>query len=258
MHSKVQSYGLIFGMSWSPANALLAIMLTMPFLIFLILFITLTTQPAEAQMFTVIHQFTGGADGAIPQAGLTNDPAGNLYGITTYGGSDNCQQGCGVVFKLSKLHSAWVLTPIHTFMGMMHGDGANARVQGVVFGPDGSLYGATYGGGGISPRFCLKGCGAVFKLTPTNATRSWTETVLYRFQGVLTDVTPPVILFLMRRGTFTVRRSEAAASVAARSMNCHPPLGVGRKVSSPASRQALVESFPQVEWSSTKAGISMV
>ncbi|MGC9948411.1 MAG: choice-of-anchor tandem repeat GloVer-containing protein [Bryobacteraceae bacterium] len=46
---------------------------------------------------TVLHAFTGGADGGSPYAGLIFDPAGNLYGTTTAGGNDTV----GVVFKLS-------------------------------------------------------------------------------------------------------------------------------------------------------------
>ena len=38
------------------------------------------TQAAQAQTYTVIHNFTGGQDGATPMAGLTMDRAGNLYG----------------------------------------------------------------------------------------------------------------------------------------------------------------------------------
>ena len=57
---------------------------------------------AQAQTFTVIHNFTGGADGAQP-VGLTADPSGNLYGTTGSGGvQGGCLgSGCGVVFKLS-------------------------------------------------------------------------------------------------------------------------------------------------------------
>jgi uncharacterized repeat protein (TIGR03803 family) len=46
---------------------------------------------------TVLHSFTGGADGGIPAAGLTQDSAGNLYGTTFLGGAS----GNGVVFKLT-------------------------------------------------------------------------------------------------------------------------------------------------------------
>jgi hypothetical protein len=46
---------------------------------------------------TVLYNFTGGADGAFPETGVTLDAAtGSLYGTTTYGGNAG-----GVVFELS-------------------------------------------------------------------------------------------------------------------------------------------------------------
>lgn len=45
---------------------------------------------------TVLHTFTGGADGAEPEAGLILDKQGNLYGTTIGGGSF----GIGVVYKV--------------------------------------------------------------------------------------------------------------------------------------------------------------
>ena len=50
--------------------------------------------------FTVLHSFTGGADGAFPAAEvLFRDAKGNLY-RTAYGGGDiSCN--CGTVFKLT-------------------------------------------------------------------------------------------------------------------------------------------------------------
>jgi uncharacterized repeat protein (TIGR03803 family) len=57
---------------------------------------------------TVLHNFTGGADGGGPggpTARVIMDSAGNLYGTTQIGGDPNCAagggQGCGVVFKLT-------------------------------------------------------------------------------------------------------------------------------------------------------------
>jgi hypothetical protein len=53
----------------------------------------------------VLYTFTGGTDGAFPNAVLL-DSAGNLYGSTGNGGmkSLGCPYnypGCGVVFKLT-------------------------------------------------------------------------------------------------------------------------------------------------------------
>ncbi len=101
------------------------------------------SQSAQPQTFTVIHTFTGGGDGAIPQAGLTMDAAGNFYGTTSSGGymgNDECQlrHGCGVVFKLTHKPSGWILVPFYTFQG---GTGGNGPLSRVVSGPNGGLYG---------------------------------------------------------------------------------------------------------------------
>ena len=44
----------------------------------------------------VLYNFTGGADGSQPDAGVIRDSAGNLYGTTYLGGAANA----GVVYKL--------------------------------------------------------------------------------------------------------------------------------------------------------------
>lgn len=45
---------------------------------------------------TVLHSFTGGQQGMAPEAGLTLDKAGNVYGTTYYGGRANN----GIVFRV--------------------------------------------------------------------------------------------------------------------------------------------------------------
>jgi uncharacterized repeat protein (TIGR03803 family) len=45
---------------------------------------------------TVLHSFTGGADGGNPYAGVILGPEGNLYGTTAFGGETNA----GVVFEI--------------------------------------------------------------------------------------------------------------------------------------------------------------
>jgi uncharacterized repeat protein (TIGR03803 family) len=47
----------------------------------------------------VLYSFTGGGDGAGPEAGLIQDAAGNLYGTATSGGA----YGYGTVFVLKPL-----------------------------------------------------------------------------------------------------------------------------------------------------------
>lgn len=49
---------------------------------------------------TLLHTFTG-PDGDYPYSGVIRDSAGNLYGTTLHGGSgQQCQNGCGTVWKL--------------------------------------------------------------------------------------------------------------------------------------------------------------
>jgi uncharacterized repeat protein (TIGR03803 family) len=50
-----------------------------------------------AGTLTVLHNFTGGADGGAPLGDLVRDSAGNIYGTTSASGG--CGQ-CGVVFKI--------------------------------------------------------------------------------------------------------------------------------------------------------------
>jgi uncharacterized repeat protein (TIGR03803 family) len=73
---------------------------------------------ASAQSFTVIHNFSGGQDGSQPVVGLTMDKAGNFYGTASAGGV-----GYGTVFKLARKNSAWVLSPLYSFMGNNDGAG---------------------------------------------------------------------------------------------------------------------------------------
>ena len=145
--------------------------------------LTVAAQSAHAQVYRVLHDFTNGADGEKPYSGLIMDRAGNLYGTAAWGPAG------GAVFQMSYKSSHWILTPLYEFTG---GDDGNFP-NGVVFGPDGSLYGTTYGGGINN---CVFGtCGTVFRLTrPPTSCRAvicyWTETVLYRFAGGSDGGTP--------------------------------------------------------------------
>ncbi len=135
----------------------------------------LTIAPmAQGQTLTVLHTFTGGGDGGTPTAGLTIDQAGNFYGTTSMGGA-----GYGTVFKLSRSGTGWILSTLYSFQG---GDDGGNPYAGVVFGPDGALY-------GTSSDYDIKGgFGTVFSLRPpASACHSvscpWTKTVLYHFTG---------------------------------------------------------------------------
>jgi uncharacterized repeat protein (TIGR03803 family) len=99
---------------------------------------------------TILYNFTGGADGGCPAAGLIRDSAGNLYGTGVLGGTSND----GVVFKLD---TAGTLTVLHNFTG---GADGGAPTGGLVRDSAGNLYGTTSASGGCGQ------CGVVFKIKP--------------------------------------------------------------------------------------------
>ena len=106
----------------------------------------------------VLHQFTGGRDGAFLYEGVIFDQAGNLYGTTVEGGNRSvCSgQGCGVVFKLApNSNGGWNETVLHTFMDHP-GAFSNAAL---IFDGSGNLYGTTQANS--TPTF-----GSVFEITP--------------------------------------------------------------------------------------------
>lgn len=51
---------------------------------------------------TVLHSFRRGLDGQNPEAGLTMDSAGNLYGTTAFGGLSCGFFTCGTVFRIAR------------------------------------------------------------------------------------------------------------------------------------------------------------
>lgn len=129
---------------------------------------------AQAQTFYVLHTFTG-SDGDDAVAGLTMDREGNFYGTTDAGGTQNR----GSVFRLSRAGSGWILTTLYSFQAGQS-DGCYA-FAGVVFGPDGALYGTTDECGQY-------GHGIVYRVRPPatscrSALCQWEETVLYNFTG---------------------------------------------------------------------------
>jgi uncharacterized repeat protein (TIGR03803 family) len=158
--------------------------------------VVIAPQTTQAQTFAILHNFTGGEDGAQPYSALTMDAAGNLYGTTSIGGhtASNCYNSCGTVFRMKRVGQSWVLNPLYEFSGGT--DGANPSAK-VVFGADGSLYGETPNGGLSCPSNTQYGCGTVFNLRPqaracTSAVCPWTETVLYRFYGGSDDGAVPL------------------------------------------------------------------
>jgi uncharacterized repeat protein (TIGR03803 family) len=117
---------------------------------------------APAQVSEVVlHNFASPPKGANPYAGVVRDPAGNLYGTTSTGGT----AGWGVVYKLD---AAGMQTVLHNFTG---GTDGSFPVGGVILDPSGNLYGTTESGG-------KSGWGVVYKLNTAGQL-----TVLHSFTG---------------------------------------------------------------------------
>ena len=72
---------------------------------------------------------------------------------------------------------------LYSFAGPAAGDGFGPQ-SGLAFDAKGNLYGTTSDGG--TGAGCLNGCGTVFQLT-SNKHGGWQETVIYNFQGDVTD-----------------------------------------------------------------------
>jgi len=135
------------------------------------LFMMFAAMPAQAQTFSVVHSFTGEADGANPGSGLTLDRAGHAYGTASRGGRPGvCQpEGCGTVYRMTPHGSNWIFSPLYSFAGTLNDGGY--PMSGVTIGPDGSLYGAT---------------GLIYNLkppatAPVSVFTSWTATLVYEF-----------------------------------------------------------------------------
>ncbi|MGD0180018.1 MAG: choice-of-anchor tandem repeat GloVer-containing protein [Terriglobales bacterium] len=158
---------------------------------------------------TLIKMFAGegSKDASVPSGGLIIDDAGNLYGVSGYGGTGNCVlfglAGCGTVYELSppaRKGGAWTETILYSFPTAEQG----YLPQGnLVFDSAGNLYGATEFGGGhgttCDPYY--KYCGAVFELSPPKTKGGkWTEKTLHGFRSGTDGANPNGGLVLDSKG----------------------------------------------------------
>ena len=150
---------------------------------------------AQVPTFTVLYSFTGGADGANPQAGLIRDQAGNLYGTASY-----------TVFKVDRAGNETVL---YSFAGIPD------VAAGLVEDSEGNLYGATGAGGDLNCN-APNGCGTVFKLDSAGKL-----TVLYTFTGDTDGMGPHATLVRDSSGNLYGTTTDGGDP------NCQAPYGCG-------------------------------
>jgi uncharacterized repeat protein (TIGR03803 family) len=156
-------------------------------LFFLALVLSVTS--GLAQTLTTLYS---SPDDAYPESPMMQASDGNFYIAEPNGGNfPACGAGCGSIFKMTP---AGIVTKVYQFSG--GSDGAQP-LTGLVEGGDGSLYGVATAGGSTTD--CQdsspKGCGTVFKITPTGEL-----SVLYTFSGV--EGSYPTSLILGSNGNF--------------------------------------------------------
>jgi uncharacterized repeat protein (TIGR03803 family) len=115
-------------------------------------------------IISVLHSFTGGADGEYPSGGsLAMDAAGNLYGTTQSGGPGTY----GVIYRVTP---AGVETIIHSFS--LNSQECLQPNNGLAIDTAGNIYGSAFDTGGEY------GHGCVYKLSPAGE-----YSVLHYFMG---------------------------------------------------------------------------
>ncbi len=107
-----------------------------------------------------LYSFTGPTD-AWAGSDLVFDQAGNLYGVSEFGGA----QGKGAVFELRPSIGGWIEGILYSFTGGSDGGGPSA----LLLGNDGNLYGMAGTGG-------TNGSGVVFELMASGS--GWNEVVV--------------------------------------------------------------------------------
>jgi uncharacterized repeat protein (TIGR03803 family) len=120
---------------------------------------------------SIVYSFGANqTDGTIPTSPyLSLDAAGNLYGVTFYGGTYNV----GTVYQLSPNSGGqWTENILYSFTGGADGEYPYSTVT---VDPDGNLFGAT--------EISLDARGTVYEISPTSS--GWSEQTIYTFDGIL-------------------------------------------------------------------------
>jgi uncharacterized repeat protein (TIGR03803 family) len=180
------------GGDWISGNSGLVTPLVVSIFVVLTVLFLVGSAVAQTGTFTELYPFNSNgdlSDGAWPEAGVTRDAAGNLYGTTFFGGTgtecDIYFGGCGVVFKLDANGTETVL---HSFGGKPDGSNPTARV---ILDASGTLYGTTAYGG-------AHGHGTVFKMDATTGS----EIILHSFAGGADGANPNAGLVRDAAGNF--------------------------------------------------------
>jgi uncharacterized repeat protein (TIGR03803 family) len=121
---------------------------------------------------TVLHNFTGGADGYSPSGAPLISAKGALYGVTIFGGA----HGSGTIFKITTSGKKSVLYSFES-------NSPDSSPDGIVY-VSGVFYGAAAGEGSPYATY-----GSIFKVT-----MSGKETTVYDFKGIPDGADPSAFL----------------------------------------------------------------
>jgi uncharacterized repeat protein (TIGR03803 family) len=131
------------------------------------------SQTKQGWVDTVLYSFTGqnGDGSGLYWIDLISDATGNIYGATSFGGTN----GTGTVWELvySKTKKSYSESILYEFGASGSGDGNNPY-GGLAMDSKGNLYGTALNGGSSN-------LGAFYRLTKQGKT--WKETILHSFVG---------------------------------------------------------------------------
>jgi uncharacterized repeat protein (TIGR03803 family) len=152
---------------------------------------------------STLHSFqSANGDGANPSGELVWDKGGNLYGVTTFGGADECS--CGTVFQLSPPAApggAWTETVLYSFNFEV---GYLGPIGGPILDANGNLYGTTYGFS-YGPEY-----GVVYRLSrPAVEGAAWAYRTLHNFKSGPDGANPNGALVLRGAGILYGTASRA-------------------------------------------------
>ncbi len=119
-----------------------------------------------ASSLQTVYTFSGGTDGGVPGGGVISDVSGNLYGTTTYGGTNNT----GGIYELVKSGPSYTYKDVYDFTLTYPNLAMVGELKSDAYG---NLYGTTVNGG-------TYGNGNVFEIQgAAGATPTYTD--LYDF-----------------------------------------------------------------------------
>jgi len=155
---------------------------------------------------TILHAFTDSDEGNQPQSAPSFDSQGNLYGSVV----------SGAIYKITpppnaprSVEQPWPITWIYQFPGASNLADGYFPIGAPIVDSSGNIYGATSEGGDTNA--CPpNGCGVIYKLVPShdNGPTTWTETVLWTFEGYPNGQYPDSILTFDSSGNLLSTTSD--------------------------------------------------